>query len=186
MTMHTTLREWIVAVMLAHLPLLRLAFAQRAKFEGWLKFELACEAVKRHAKHVEVEKEYRSRTGGRQRSDLYFVYEGQQYHLELKTPNTNWGMPGVEQVHRPISRNIASVIEDARKLRGTKGKGLIGFVLFPVPPGDRQWHVYLERISLKLGISLTEQDHCTRIQIPLGDSVAEGVVCCFSVTGGAE
>ena len=53
--MHDTIREWIVEVLECHQHLLAIALRQRAKFEGWLKFELAMVAEKHGAQSVEVE-----------------------------------------------------------------------------------------------------------------------------------
>lgn len=53
--MHEHVRGWIVDVLARHQPLLAIAFRQRAKFEGWLKFELAACAEESGATSVCVE-----------------------------------------------------------------------------------------------------------------------------------
>ena len=53
--MDKTLRQWIVQVIQQHELILRIAIRQRAKFEGWLKFELAAIAEINGASVVEVE-----------------------------------------------------------------------------------------------------------------------------------
>lgn len=73
-----------------HRPLLAIAIRQRAKFEGWLKFELALFAEQHGATSVEVE----APSGSGSRSDLTFLYDGKRYDVELKTANTNWRMNG--------------------------------------------------------------------------------------------
>jgi len=47
--MHTTCRKWIVEILEKNLSLVALAVRQRAKFEGWLKFEFARLAVEKGA-----------------------------------------------------------------------------------------------------------------------------------------
>ncbi len=51
-------RQWIVAILQNHLPLVALAVCQRAKFEGWLKFELAQRAEAAGCIPVRVESAY--------------------------------------------------------------------------------------------------------------------------------
>jgi hypothetical protein len=93
--------------------------------------------------------------------------------IELKTPNTNYGMSGVENRTRPITKNINSILEDIHKLKVNNVAGIIAFVLFPVRSGDDQWKVYLERIkSVSDGVR-DEDIYFTRRQIILkgNDSV---------------
>lgn len=114
------------------------------------------------------------------RSDLSLVINNQTHFIELKTPNTSWCMVGVATKTRPITKNINSIIEDAYKLRAAAVVGIVAFVLFPVPCGDCRWLSYLKRIASELGISLTEAEHCSSVQIEStpGDS-CEAIVCCF-------
>lgn len=174
--MHSMVREWIVDILRSRLPLISVAVQRRAKFEQWLKFELAFACEQHGATDLEVE----APSGESYRSDLAFRYQGVLYHVELKTPNTNWRIPGVRKKSRPITRNIASVEKDARKLVECEGRGLIAFVLFPIPTGSDQWKEYLERISRGLGIALSEEAHCSRVSVPVCDGhFCEVIVCCF-------
>ena len=53
--MHELLRKWIVEILSNRHEVMSVALRQRAKFEGWLKFELAAHAEKCGATHVVVE-----------------------------------------------------------------------------------------------------------------------------------
>lgn len=46
---HELVREWIVEILQAHRAVLEIAIRQRAKFEGWLKFELAAHLEQKQA-----------------------------------------------------------------------------------------------------------------------------------------
>jgi hypothetical protein len=163
-----------------------LAMKQRAKFEGWLKFELSTSLIKGGATNVQLESPLSIGDHPNARSDLSFNYGGEEYFVELKTPNTNWRMPGVVIKTRPITKNIADILEDAFKLALDPGNGLVLFVMFPIPPRDRRWVVYLDRIAKDLQINLSEADHCSRMTIPIGMSnEADLIVCCFN-TGGVH
>jgi hypothetical protein len=155
-----------------------LALSQRAKFEPWLKFELAAMAAANGACDVRLEPS----CGRGKRADLSFVYDGNTFLVELKTANGNWRMKGVENRVRPITNNIESVVVDARKLRASGEPGLIAFVLFPIPSSDSQWRTYLKRISSQVSVELSEEKHCCRVEVQLQcGSTCEAVVCCFSL-----
>jgi hypothetical protein len=174
--MHTTCRQWIVEVLESHLEVLSLAVRQRAKLEGWLKFELAACAECKGFGPVSVEAGY-----GEGRSDITFHADSERFDVELKTSNTNWRIPGVISTTRPITKNIASIITDARKLEAAPGHGIVSFVLFPVPRDDHRWMVYLARIGEALDIPLSEAEHCARVTVPVeANQPCEVVVCCFS------
>src|SRR5437660_1394612 len=182
--MHTTCRKWIVGILESHLPVVAIAARQRAKFEGWLKFELAKAIEEAGANNLQVESRYE---GSGARSDISFCFDGAPYDLELKTPNTNWRMPGVLNLTRPITMNVASIVKDARKLQTCRGQGIVAFALFPIPVGDGRWREYLERIGSELDTSLSEQEHVSRVTVPLGEGRAcEIVVCCFLYTTNPE
>jgi hypothetical protein len=171
-------RTWIASIIGSRADVMALAMSQRAKFESWLKFELAARAVKEGARELILEAPSESGT----RADLGFTYESEQYHLELKTVNANWRMDGVQTKTRPITKNIQSVIDDARKLEHCPGKGLVAFVLFPIPVADDRWLVYLDRIGAATGIQLSESRHCTRVTLTLADgNGGQAVVCCFEL-----
>jgi hypothetical protein len=173
------IKTWILEAISAHLELMAIAVRQRAKFEGWLKFELAALA---EASGYPVEVECSSNEASLSRSDLMFLKDGARWDVELKTCNTNWRMAGVLDLTRPITKNIASIVGDARKLKDAKGNGVVAFCLFPVPIGDDRWTGYLKRIGDDLGIALSPQEHSDRLVVPLGEgSSAEVVVVTFSV-----
>ena len=140
-----------------------IAVRQRAKFEGWLKFELAAHAELHGAKGVEVEAA--STDSGDSRHDVTFSYAGQRYHVELKTCNTNWRTEGVLNLTRPIIKNVDAIIIDGKKLGNCAGNGIAAFCMFPVPCDDR-WTDYLLRIGKKLGVTLGVDRHTSRVSIP--------------------
>ena len=180
--MHAEVRGWIVDIMSGRSSLLAIAFRQRAKFEGWLKFELAAWAQEHGASAVSVEAS--PDPTSRSRSDVSFEVHGVAYHVELKTPNSNWRLPGVMDATRPITKNISEIAADARKLARVADHGIVAFVLFPLPRADVRWHEYLERISSTLGTALSSAEHTAQITVPLsGSAFADAVVCCFEVGG---
>lgn len=181
--MHAILREWIVEVLENHQQVLAIAVRQRAKFEGWLKFELAAAAERHGAQSVEVESVYDDSGPSNERSDLSFLFHGRRYDVELKTANTNWRIPGILNNRRPITRNVKRIIRDGHKLARCPGQGIVAFVLFPVPQ-DRRWTGYLDRIAEALNIPLSEHSHCRRLSVALenGQS-ADLIVCSFEVPG---
>ena len=180
--MHGTVRDWITKILEERKLLVALAVRQRAKFEGWLKFELAYRAALAGASDVEVESGSTTRSG-QVRADIAFRLGDAAYSVELKTPNTNWRMPGVQEKTRPITNNIAEIVSDGQKLASQPSGGIVAFVLFPVPIGDRRWVNYLQRISSETGVSLNEREHTARVNVPLvdGTSNADLVVCAFTV-----
>jgi len=129
--MDDLVRKGIIEIIADNMPLLRIPIRQKAKFEGWLKFELAHYLEKEGMINVEVESKAFSR---RDRTDITFFNDGEPYSLELKTPNTNWKLKGVNENCRPITKNVESIIADAKKLNSENG--IVAFVLFPVPVGD--------------------------------------------------
>jgi hypothetical protein len=113
MELDALVRKWIVEVIRAHSALIAIAVRQRAKFEGWRKFELAAYAELHGAQSVEVE----TASGDdlvRTRCDLTFSYGDKRCDVELKTCNTNWRMEGVLSRTRPITKNVAGIVADAR------------------------------------------------------------------------
>lgn len=182
--MHALLRGWIIDVLRRHQPVVAIALRQRAKFEGWLKFELAAYAEENGARGVEVEASSADSAASRRRAHLSFYFDQVRYDLELKTPNSSWRVPGVDDKTRPITKNVAGIVSDARKLFSSPNHGLVAFVLFPVPEGDRRWVVYLGRIAQELQIELSASAHTSQVTFPLSDShVADVVVCCFPTPG---
>jgi hypothetical protein len=124
-----------------------LAARQRAKFEGWLKFELAAAlSIRNDIQSVDLETQYT--TGGK--SDLSFKVDGTTWYIEMKTANVSWRADGLESKIRPITRNVSGVIDDIAKLREKcpPSRGLMVFTLFPVP--TRIWDHERERLEYHL------------------------------------
>jgi hypothetical protein len=157
----------MVEVMRRHARLLGIALQQRAKFEHWLKFELADEMRSWGATCIEIEP---SSPDGGTRADIGFVFQDVHYVVELKTPNTNWRIRGVLNRSRPITKNISEIIEDARKPPHGDAVRIVAFAMFPVPLGDNRWRAYLDRITHSVGIELSEMANSTRIDVPLPDA----------------
>ncbi|MCX5813099.1 MAG: hypothetical protein NT178_11220 [Proteobacteria bacterium] len=175
MNMDDIVRKGIVTILGNNMSLLRIPIRQRAKFEGWLKFELAHYLEEIGAKNVEVESKV---PYGRDRADIAFLNNGEAYTLELKTPNTNWKVKGVKENTRPITKNVQSIIADAKKLNSENG--VVAFVLFPVPVGDNRWELYLNRINEETGLGLSKEQNCEIINVNIDDNnVCSLVVCTF-------
>ncbi len=160
-----------------------IAMRQRAKFEGWLKFTLAAHAELKGAGNVVVEAPTSESGVIRGRSDISFRWDGIRYDVELKTPNTNWRMPGVAEMTRPITKNFSSIVEDARKANSQDCQPLVAFVIFPVPRGDQRWLQYLDRIGRELDLTLSREAHATQITLPISPThSADVVICCFPIS----
>jgi hypothetical protein len=97
-------RQWITDILKQHQALVAIAVRQRAKFEGWLKFEIAAHLVEHGISAIEVESGYTDSEAPPGRADISFTYDILRYDLELKTPNTNYRLPGVVNKHRPITK----------------------------------------------------------------------------------
>lgn len=177
---HDIVRAWLREVLQNHPGPMAIALRQRAKFEGWLKFALAAHAEEKGAIDVVVEAPSSESGVAGGRSDISFRWEGIRYDVELKTPNTNWRMPGVAEMTRPITKNIASIVEDARKINTQDCQPLVAFVIFPVPRGDDRWVQYLDRIGQELQLSLSREAHASQVTLPISSAYsADMVVCCF-------
>jgi hypothetical protein len=124
-----------------------LACQQRAKFEGWLKFELAS-ALKGKAGFDRIILEDSYATNGR--SDISFEYAGNKWFVEMKTANTNWRAENLENLSRPVTRNMDGITEDIIVLRekSTPAHGLAVFCIFPIP--DRLWKNTREQLNYHL------------------------------------
>lgn len=174
---HRIIRQWIVEIIRQRREVLALAMSQRAKFEGWLKFELADAARRNGASNVRLEPGLKSG-----RADLSFDLEGIPCVVELKTPNTNYRMEGAANRHRPITKNIASIIADAEKLRRCGG-GVIAFIIFPLKPNSDAWLDHLARLSDGVGQTLCVDDHVSRESVALSNGSADVAVVTFAVPG---
>jgi hypothetical protein len=183
---HNIVRTWIAEVLHEHPGPMAIALRQRAKFEGWLKFSLAAHAELRGATNVVVEAPTSEIGVSRGRSDISFRWDDVRYDVELKTPNTNWRMPGVGEMTRPITKNFSSIVEDARKANSQACQPLVAFVIFPIPPGDHRWLQYLERIGRELELALSREAHATQITLPISpEHSADVVICCFPISAQA-
>jgi len=109
-----------------------LAMAQRSKFEGWLKLELAA-VLSGQIRIADVRLEDQYPGGGR--ADLSFSYDGVKWFVEMKTANTNWRHAAIESKTRPIKMNIDDIIEDIKKARRGRvpSNAIVLFVIFPIP-----------------------------------------------------
>lgn len=173
--MDKVIRHGIVQILRRNRKLLRIPIRQRAKFEGWLKFELAHYLEEMGMVSVEVESKPWLR---RNRTDITFFDDGEPYSVELKTPNTNWRVEGVSSNGRPITKNIQSIIDDAVKLNSPNG--IVGFVLFPVPSCDARWEGYLNRINENIHLGVSKDENCELVDIRLNeDNKCSLVVCTF-------
>jgi len=173
--MHDLILDSISEILTSHKELLKIALRQKAKFEGWLKFELAALLEKKGLKEVVVEGKARHRND---RTDITFVQDYTDYSLELKTSNTNWNFAGVNKSQRPITKNIQSIIKDAKKLNSKYG--IVAFVLFPIPPLDKRWEVYIDRIIHETGIEICKKANCHLIEMNINDcDKCEVLICTF-------
>lgn len=156
---------------------LRIPLRQRAKFEGWLKFELAYYLERSGYSNVHVEGESSKSVF---RSDIRFTAkDGTVYCVELKTANTNWQIDGVDNKTKPITKNIASIIADCLKMKSLNG--VMAFVLFPIPIKDNRWETYLNTISHQTGIALNKELNCRSVMMEVDDdNRCEAIVCTFA------
>jgi len=173
--MHEIIRKGIVDILKRNRKLLKIPVRQKAKFEGWLKFELANWLELKGYSNVEVESE---RYFSKSKTDISFFHNEEPYSVELKTPNTNWKVPGVVDKVRPITNNIQSIIGDAEKLNSKSG--IVAFVLFPVPINDNRWEVYLDRIKEKTNLEISRESNCERVNIAIDEkNKCSLIICCF-------
>ena len=180
---HDIVRTWISEVLRSHPGPMAIAMRQRAKFEGWLKFSLATHAELKGATDIVVEAPISVSGVNRARSDFSFKWDGVRYDVELKTPNTNWRMPGVAELHRPVTKNFSSIVEDGRKANSQDCQPLVAFVIFPIPIGDNRWLQYLERIGHELQLTLSREAHATQITLPISPAHSvDVVICCFPIS----
>lgn len=169
------IRKGIVEILESNKTLLKIPARQKAKFEGWLKFELAHWLENQGATQVEVESKVDYR---RDRTDITFYHKNEPCSVELKTPNTNWKIPGVINNGRPITKNIQSIVYDAEKLNSTYG--VVAFVLFPIPFNDDRWEVYLDRISEKTGLHISRKTNCELVDVKFdSNNKCSLAVCTF-------
>lgn len=136
--MEVLINNLIVSILKANMDLVEIALIQRAKFEGWLKFELVNRLRKMYDdSRVEFAVD-----------DVGFVdIMSNNCLIELKTPNTSYIVAGCEKHTRPVTMNINSIIHDIGKLRKqSQMSGYIAFVLFPLDD-KRQYEELVNKIE---------------------------------------
>lgn len=154
---------------------MRIAIRQRAKFEGWLKFELANRIEKLGFDNVELETKQDRK---RDRPDISFSKEFDFYRIELKTCNTSWRIDGITSKGKPITDNIKGIINDAKKLNSNYG--IVAFVMFPIPKNDIRWKPYIERIKEKTGIEIDYEQNCKILEMEIDETnTCDILVCIF-------
>lgn len=154
---------------------MRIAIRQRAKFEGWLKFELANRIEKLGFVEVELETKLDRK---RDRPDISFFKEFDFYRIELKTCNTSWKVDGISKRGKPISDNIEGIISDAKKLNSNYG--IVAFVMFPIPTNDIRWKAYVERIKEKTELEIDYERNCKILDMEINDTnTCDVLVCAF-------
>lgn len=167
--------EQIVDILSDNKQLMRIAIRQRAKFEGWLKFELANRIEKLGFDEVELETKIEWR---RNRPDISFVVEDELYRIELKTCNTSWKIKGISKKGKPITDNIKGIINDAKKLNSNYG--IVAFVMFPIPKKDFRWKLYIERIKEETKIEIDYEQNCKILEMQIDDTnTCDFLVCSF-------
>jgi len=155
--------------------LLRIAIRQRAKFEGWLKFELAHRIEKLGFDEVELETKLDRK---RARPDISFLKDLDFYRIELKTCNTSWNVDGIPKKGKPITSNINGIISDAKKLNSNYG--IVAFVMFPIPTNDIRWKTYIERIKKETEIEIDYEQNCKLLEMEIDElNTCEVLVCAF-------
>ncbi len=171
----------IQKVMMQHQKLLLIPILRRSKFEKWLQLELAHTIANESGVERTMQIEAQLPDGGF--ADLLVTESGVKKYIELKTCNTSYRVAGVEPRTRPITNNIASVIADGFKLAEARVDGLVGFVLFPLPPDltDIRFEAYITRIKTML--NLEDGDFASsRFSIESDGSIVPIYVGAFSVS----
>lgn len=169
--------ELIEKIIKDHPILINVCMRQKAKFEGWLKFELAQALEMFGVEQLSVEYKYASNF----RADISFIFNNERFLLELKTSNTNWVIDGIDSKTRPITKNIDSIIIDGLKLSDCDGHGIVVFILFPLPVNDRRWFKYLQRIAESLEVSFEEGKNYKSIDFKVNGSECEILISSIKV-----
>lgn len=153
--MELELNKLITGILEENKGLITIAIKQRAKFEGWLKFELAYQLLN---KYSDLKVEFPYPNNENQHADIF----ANGTLIELKTPNTNFKNEQCISCTRPITKNISSIINDIEKLRaaGHCYKKNIAFVLFPIDSDDK-YKEYTKRIEKEGNVKLI----CNKIRI---------------------
>lgn len=207
--MQDQVKDWIQAILTdeGHQKSLKVAAQGRAKFEGWLKFELVREAVEHHATNVRVEIQNKSVPQKNQLIDLSFQLKGTNYYLELKTPRAGWSNEGLENLDikkttNHIGGDIRAIMKDAVNLKKfiqwkqpdqPSSKGIIAFVAFPLAIDRTLWWANWQKAWSNAAISvsklrkiskaalpeLPKEEDCRFVPISLKGGVCDFMVCCF-------
>jgi hypothetical protein len=174
--MNNMIMDGICHILESHQELLCIPIRQKAKFEGWLKFELAYYIECNGFKEVDVETKGLT---NRFRTDItFFDNDHNFYSIELKTSNTNWNMPGIRNGGKPLTKNIKSIIDDCIKLNSSQG--IVAFILFPIPVADLRWETYFERIVEETGASLNKETNCKILSMKIDEvNKCDLLVCTF-------
>ncbi|ACM92395.1 putative ATP-dependent Lon protease [Nautilia profundicola AmH] len=107
----------------------------RAKFEGWLKVEVA-DILCAYGKVI-PEKDL-----------IDIVFENSA--IELKTVNTSYKYLGVLNKTKPVTDNVKSVIDDIYKLKKSSYENkYVLFIVFPLDD-NKYWQKHLNKISQNL------------------------------------
>ena len=133
--MEATIFRLLCQILQNNAPLLSIAISQRAKFEGWLKFELAAELKQRYL-DTRVEESV---------NGLHIDIHSNKSLIELKTPNTSYSTKGCVNRICTITDNINGIISDIHKLCSIiprpYNNGYVAFVMFPVDAKKYQYHI---------------------------------------------
>lgn len=164
----TYIADTIESILSNNQDLLEIAFKQRAKFEEWLKFEIA-RAFSQLYPNTKVEypiaKVYADLFADKVLPELYRNTEVerliQRGHvdlfadnclIELKTPNTSYTCEGIDSKTRPITKNVNDIIYDINKLGELRKISedpcydlFIAFVMFPIDKNTKS--KYIEHIN---------------------------------------
>ena len=109
-SMEDIIANAILQTIQSNQQLLALPCAQKAKFENWLKFELA---YRLKVLVPDTVVEYKIPNGNK----FIDIKSGNSY-IELKTTNTNVAIPLLSpQATKPITQNINDIISDVNNLR---------------------------------------------------------------------
>lgn len=170
--------NWTKEIIEDNTNLIGLAAKRRSKFEGWFKFELARKLYINGVTEIDIEKSNDEIS----RCDLSFLFNEEQYYVELKTPNTNWRINGIENLNRPITLNRADIIRDVDKFRESQiTNGIICFILFPIPPDDNRWNEFVNTIAHNIGQEISHEQNCKIQRITFNNIVFDILICCFRV-----
>ena len=157
--MEQQLNDILVNILTSRQDLVFIAIKQRAKFEGWLKFELANELNNIYSDDTCVEKcmPYK---GSEKLVDVF----SNNSCIELKTPNTSYRHDGCENRTRPITNNIDSIINDISALQNIGVNGYIAFVMFPID-NNGKYRSHIDKIDAKVKNSVETKIEINNIPI---------------------